>query len=574
MFCGSSAETNHLTRKKLGHLTSNGPSLFHLKKAQYYFTICSGAVYALCSAMPGTLSVVLGKTLAIIARRFFSGKLHLFHPIDTFNIIFILMVFISFSATQIYWMVRYNRSMKRFDPVFILPMNQVMWITFSTIAGGLYFHEFSNANATQWISLIGGLTINYLGLFRLVPSTHAKKKLTYADVSNMDLKSGIKKRSKNHKKTKKLSSSHHESSKNKNINNTNGNTNMKPKRQNVSNLDHRMKNNRMYHAHNNIKNTKNMEGTINITPNSSSNNSNININTNTTTGTTSHNNTTATTTTTTPETPKTNRTATIATLPQTVVDVTANETMAKHETRDNSIDSCSTSTTLTTTTTSVASTITQNETLTLKFENPIKYTSTMSHWMQSVYNIVKDAMLSPSVQSPIFMDMIDSQSEPLLNNSHRQHIPDEIEDHGMGNSHSVNVSINGSVDVPMLAELKPVYEQREGEMEEAIHFETNMDDMNDLDDLNDDLEGEFDNRFENDFENHFDRHANNNHRNNMNCDINNNNNNNKKNYHYNYHYNQNYNHVNIDLNSDNDSESSSSSVCLHDSPVMTSSDTN
>eukprot|EP00488_Nonionellina_sp_1-RS-2012_P000998 TRINITY_DN1590_c0_g1_i1.p1 TRINITY_DN1590_c0_g1~~TRINITY_DN1590_c0_g1_i1.p1 ORF type:complete len:223 (+),score=77.41 TRINITY_DN1590_c0_g1_i1:434-1102(+) len=57
-----------------------------------------------------------------------------------------------------------------FDTVFIAPLNQVMWLTFSTVAGGIYFHEFENAHTLQWMALICGMILNYVGLYYLVPT--------------------------------------------------------------------------------------------------------------------------------------------------------------------------------------------------------------------------------------------------------------------------------------------------------------------------------------------------------------------------------------------------------------------
>ena len=45
-----------------------------------------------------------------------------------------------------------------------------MWLTFSTVAGGIYFHEFENAHTSQWLGLICGMMLNYLGLYYLVPT--------------------------------------------------------------------------------------------------------------------------------------------------------------------------------------------------------------------------------------------------------------------------------------------------------------------------------------------------------------------------------------------------------------------
>lgn len=124
--------------------------------------------------MTGTQSVVLGKTLAIIIRNYAAGKIVIFQPLDLFILVFILIVFLSFLITFAFWLYRRTESMVLFDTVFIAPMNQVMWLTFSTVAGGIYFHEFENANTVQWIGLFAGMMFNYLGLYYLVPTAADK----------------------------------------------------------------------------------------------------------------------------------------------------------------------------------------------------------------------------------------------------------------------------------------------------------------------------------------------------------------------------------------------------------------
>jgi len=132
--------------------------------------LISGFFYSFSSAMTGTQSVVLGKTLAIIIRNYASGKITIFNPLDLFNLFFIIIIFLSYLITFAFWLYRRTESMVLFDTVFIAPMNQVMWLTFSTVAGGIYFHEFENAHTFQWIALILGMMLNYFGLYHLVPT--------------------------------------------------------------------------------------------------------------------------------------------------------------------------------------------------------------------------------------------------------------------------------------------------------------------------------------------------------------------------------------------------------------------
>jgi len=132
--------------------------------------LVSGFFYSFASAMTGTQSVVLGKTLAIIARNYAAGKIEMFDPLDLFVVFFVLIVFVSFLITFAFWLYRRTESMVLFDTIFIAPLNQVMWLTFSTVAGGIYFHEFENAEFHQWMGLICGMMLNYLGLYYLVPT--------------------------------------------------------------------------------------------------------------------------------------------------------------------------------------------------------------------------------------------------------------------------------------------------------------------------------------------------------------------------------------------------------------------
>merc|ERR1719361_2849847 len=146
-------------------MNANNINSFGLK-----WKLMSGFFYSFSSAMTDTQSVVLGKTLAIVIRGYAAGKILIFSPLDLFILFFIVIVFLSFLVTFAFWLYRRTESMVLFDTVFIAPLNQVMWLTFSTVAGGIYFHEFENASHTQWVGLISGLMLNYLGLYHLVPS--------------------------------------------------------------------------------------------------------------------------------------------------------------------------------------------------------------------------------------------------------------------------------------------------------------------------------------------------------------------------------------------------------------------
>jgi len=141
-------------------------------------SLISGFFYSFSSAMTGTQSVVLGKTLSLVIRGYLAGKIVIFDPLDLSILAFVVIVCFSFLVTFAFWLYRRTESMVLFDPVFIAPLNQVMWLTFTTVAGGIYFREFENATATQWASFLSGMTLNYLGLYHLMPTKAEETNVT------------------------------------------------------------------------------------------------------------------------------------------------------------------------------------------------------------------------------------------------------------------------------------------------------------------------------------------------------------------------------------------------------------
>ena len=94
----------------------------------FNWKLISGFFYSFSSAMTGTQSVVLGKTLAIIIRNYAAGKIVIFNPLDLFILFFIIIVFLSFLVTFAFWLYRRTESMVLFDTVFIAPLNQVLFV--------------------------------------------------------------------------------------------------------------------------------------------------------------------------------------------------------------------------------------------------------------------------------------------------------------------------------------------------------------------------------------------------------------------------------------------------------------
>ncbi|ETO26574.1 hypothetical protein RFI_10565 [Reticulomyxa filosa] len=74
-------------------------------------------------------------------------------------------------------MHRQSEALSLYDPMFVVPMHQVMWITCGTISGGIYFEEFNHATVTQWLCLLCGLLLNFFGLFQLMADSRQVKEV-------------------------------------------------------------------------------------------------------------------------------------------------------------------------------------------------------------------------------------------------------------------------------------------------------------------------------------------------------------------------------------------------------------
>ena len=118
-------QKNKQKRRNATPRTDQNRASFSNKNLCFDPKYLSAFFYSFSSAMTGTQSVVLGKTLAIIIRNYAAGKIQIFSPLDLFILAFILIVFLSFLITFAFWLYRRTESMVLFDTVFIAPLNQV-----------------------------------------------------------------------------------------------------------------------------------------------------------------------------------------------------------------------------------------------------------------------------------------------------------------------------------------------------------------------------------------------------------------------------------------------------------------
>jgi len=68
------------------------------------------------------------------------------------------------------WLHRLNDALSRFDPLFIIPVLQCNFIFFAIVSGGIFFGEFHEFNAGQWVGFACGVATMFAGLGLLTPN--------------------------------------------------------------------------------------------------------------------------------------------------------------------------------------------------------------------------------------------------------------------------------------------------------------------------------------------------------------------------------------------------------------------
>ena len=74
-----------------------------------------------------------------------------------------------FLVTVGFWLYRLNAALKKYDPLFIIPLLQASYIVFATVGGGTYFQELQTMGPVQWVLFVLGLLTMLVGLYLLTP---------------------------------------------------------------------------------------------------------------------------------------------------------------------------------------------------------------------------------------------------------------------------------------------------------------------------------------------------------------------------------------------------------------------
>ena len=120
-------------------------------------------VYAVSSALFGTQSVVQAKVLAELLAVHGNGNENIFESWFTY------MTLLIWILTVLVWLKRLNDALKKFNPLFIIPLLQCSFIFFAIISGGVFFQEFDTFDLSQWLGFWFGIIVMFSGLVLLTP---------------------------------------------------------------------------------------------------------------------------------------------------------------------------------------------------------------------------------------------------------------------------------------------------------------------------------------------------------------------------------------------------------------------
>ncbi len=133
-----------------------------------YSSVVIPLSYSIWSALFGTQSVVQAKVLAELLAVHSSKEENIFRSWFTY---FTLLLWI---LTVGIWLSRLNNALSKFDPLVIIPLLQCSFIFFAIVSGGIFFKEFNEFTATQWVGFWGGVLVMFSGLVLLTPASARK----------------------------------------------------------------------------------------------------------------------------------------------------------------------------------------------------------------------------------------------------------------------------------------------------------------------------------------------------------------------------------------------------------------
>lgn len=137
--------------------------------------------YACVSAMIGTTSVTIGKSLSGLLLQAFE---------DLFASSFVtpwpyLLTFL-FVVITVFWLYRMNNALKLYDAMFIIPVLQALWLLFAVLGGGIFFEEFANMKIADNFLFALGIFILLCGVSVFSPRPTVDKTETAGLTVNLN----------------------------------------------------------------------------------------------------------------------------------------------------------------------------------------------------------------------------------------------------------------------------------------------------------------------------------------------------------------------------------------------------
>jgi len=130
------------------------------KRARYGNTLLP-MLYSVFSAMLGTQSVLMAKTLSQLLRTVMKGDA------GALSSWFTYIILVCFITSAAFWATRLNKSLQLFPALIIVPLMQINWTLFSIVSGGMYFKEFEEFSADQAVLFVLGVLIVLAGVILL-----------------------------------------------------------------------------------------------------------------------------------------------------------------------------------------------------------------------------------------------------------------------------------------------------------------------------------------------------------------------------------------------------------------------
>lgn len=135
-------------------------------------------LFSINSALFGSQAVVLAKALSMLLIQALHPNPLYSNPFRSYQTYFILLGFL---AAATFWVTRLTAGLRLFDAVYLVPMMQICWIVFSTLAGGIYYEEFIGFGRREYGAYVVGFICVLFGVALLCPRDDTKS-LNAADV--------------------------------------------------------------------------------------------------------------------------------------------------------------------------------------------------------------------------------------------------------------------------------------------------------------------------------------------------------------------------------------------------------